>query len=62
MVMVSEGPATNVELGFHTDNAFGISVPDYVGLMCKYPAKEGGLSRFLQSPHSSLAYGKEVSV
>ena len=40
------GSATNVELGFHTDNAFGISVPDYVGLMCKYPAKEGGLSRF----------------
>lgn len=40
------GSATNVELGFHTDNAFGVSVPDYVGLMCKYPAKEGGLSRF----------------
>ena len=40
------GSATNVELVFHTDNAFGISVPDYVGLMCKYPAKQGGLSRF----------------
>lgn len=40
------GSATNVELVFHTDNAFGISVPDYVGLLCKHPAKEGGLSRF----------------
>ena len=40
------GSATNVELVFHTDNAFDISVPDYVGLMCKYPAKQGGLSRF----------------
>ena len=40
------GSATNVELVFHTDNAFGVRVPDYVGLMCKYPAIEGGLSRF----------------
>jgi len=40
------GSATNVELVFHTDNAFGIQVPDYVGLLCKYPAKSGGLSRF----------------
>ena len=40
------GSATSVELVFHTDNAFGISVPDYVGLLCKYPAKTGGLSRF----------------
>ena len=38
--------ATNVELVFHTDNAFGINVPDYVGLLCKHPAKAGGLSRF----------------
>jgi alpha-ketoglutarate-dependent taurine dioxygenase len=38
--------ATNVELVFHTDNAFGINVPDYVGLLCKSPAKSGGLSRF----------------
>jgi len=40
------GSATSVELVFHTDNAFGIQVPDYVGLMCRYPAKQGGLSRF----------------
>ncbi len=43
------GSATNVELVFHTDNAFGVRVPDYVGLMCKYPAKQGGLSRFCSS-------------
>tara|TARA_B100000989_G_C19526798_1_gene467340 strand:+ start:865 stop:1866 length:1002 start_codon:yes stop_codon:yes gene_type:complete len=50
------GSATNVELVFHTDNAFGISVPDYVGLMCKYPAKKGGLSRFcsLYTVHSRM--------
>ena len=40
------GSATNVELVFHTDNAFAIRVPDYVGLLCRYPAKTGGLSRF----------------
>ncbi len=40
------GSATNVELGFHTDNAFGMRVPDFVGLLCKYPAVSGGLSRF----------------
>ena len=40
------GSATSVELVFHTDNAFGVAVPDYVGLLCKHPAKAGGLSRF----------------
>jgi len=40
------GSATNVELVSHTDNAFGARVPDYVGLLCKYPAVSGGLSRF----------------
>jgi alpha-ketoglutarate-dependent taurine dioxygenase len=51
------GSATNVELVFHTDNAFGRRVPDYVGLLCKYPAVSGGLSRFcsLYSVHERLA-------
>ncbi len=40
------GSWTNVELNFHTDNAFGVMPPDYVGLFCKHPAKEGGISRF----------------
>ncbi len=50
------GSATNVELVFHTDNAFGKRVPDYVGLLCKYPAMSGGLSRFcsLYSVHDRL--------
>ncbi len=50
------GSATNVELVFHVDNAFGPVVPDYVGLLCKYPAAEGGLSRFcsLYSLHNRL--------
>ncbi len=37
---------TNVELLFHTDNAFGAAPPDYVALLCHYPAIEGGVSRF----------------
>lgn len=50
------GSATNVELVFHNDNAFGVRVPDHVGLLCEHPAKEGGLSRFcsLYSVHQRL--------
>lgn len=40
------GSHTNVELVFHTDNAFAKMVPDYVGLFCRFPAKQGGISRF----------------
>lgn len=40
------GSHTSVELVFHTDNAFARMVPDYVGLMCRYPAASGGVSRF----------------
>ena len=32
------GSTTNVELVFHNDNAFGLAVPDAVGLFCKRPA------------------------
>ena len=50
------GSWTNVELNFHTDNAFGKCPPDYVGLFCKHPAKEGGISRFcsLYAVHQRL--------
>ena len=50
------GSATNVELVFHVDNAFGVRPPDYVGLLCKHPALEGGLSRFcsLYTLHNRL--------
>ena len=41
------GSWTNVELVFHTDNAFGAVLPRYVGLMCIHPARQGGTSRFL---------------
>lgn len=40
------GSWTDVELYFHTDNAFGIAPPDYVSLLCINPAKKGGVSRF----------------
>lgn len=40
------GSVTTVELNFHTDNAFGQATPEYVGLFCRHPAKEGGVSRF----------------
>lgn len=50
------GSWTNVELNFHTDNAFGSAPPEYVGLYCKHPAKSGGISRFcsLYSIHNKL--------
>lgn len=50
------GSYTNVELVFHTDNAFGVAQPDTVGLLCLRPAKEGGISRFcsLLSVHQRL--------
>jgi len=52
----TRGSYTNVELMFHTDNAFGISLPDYVGLLCLHPALTGGVSRFcsLYSIHNKL--------
>lgn len=40
------GSHTAVELVFHTDNAFARMVPDHVGLLCRYPAVTGGISRF----------------
>ena len=50
------GSWTNVELAFHTDNAFGAALPRYVGLLCIRPALEGGTSRFcsLFSVHDRL--------
>ena len=40
------GSYTNVELLFHTDNAFAVLPPEYVALLCVRPALEGGVSRF----------------
>ena len=58
------GSHTSVELVFHTDNAFGISVPDYVGLLCVQPAKSGGVSRFcsLYTLHKRLLERSEKAL
>jgi len=50
------GSWTNVELSFHTDNAFAVAPPDYVGLLCINPAREGGISRFcsLYTVHNEM--------
>ena len=52
----TRGSYTSVELVFHTDNAFARMVPDYVGLLCRQPAKSGGISRFcsLYSVHQRM--------
>ena len=52
----TRGSRTSVELNFHTDNAFARMVPDYVGLLCRNPAKSGGVSRFcsLYSVHQRM--------
>ena len=59
------GSETNVELVFHTDNAFGRRVPDSVGLLCRNHSKSGGLSRFcnLYSLHNRMEdkYSKELA-
>jgi alpha-ketoglutarate-dependent taurine dioxygenase len=38
---------TNAESTFHTDNSFGDTVVDYVGLLCINPAKSGGESQIV---------------
>ena len=50
------GSWTNLELSFHTDNSFAVAPPDYVGLCCLMPAREGGISRFcsLYTVHNEM--------
>jgi alpha-ketoglutarate-dependent taurine dioxygenase len=36
---------TSYESSFHTDNSFGDTVLDYVGLLCLRPARSGGVSQ-----------------
>ena len=38
---------TNAESSFHTDNSFGLSVVDYVGLLCLQTARAGGVSQMV---------------
>jgi tRNA(Arg) A34 adenosine deaminase TadA len=48
---------TNVEQHFHNDNAFNGAPPDYVSLLCEWPAASGGVSRIvsLATVHNELA-------
>jgi len=47
---------TNAESTFHTDNSFGTSIVDYVGLLCLQAARQGGLSQVVSgySVHNEL--------
>lgn len=40
---------TNAESSFHTDNAFGRDIPDYVGLLCLATSKAGGFSQLISA-------------
>jgi alpha-ketoglutarate-dependent taurine dioxygenase len=54
---VAEGArfsVTNADTSFHTDNAFGMSVLDYVGLLCLQTARSGGVNQVV-SAYSALA-------
>jgi alpha-ketoglutarate-dependent taurine dioxygenase len=44
---------TSAESSFHTDNSFGATVLDYVGLLCLQPARSGGLSQVV-SGHTAV--------
>jgi alpha-ketoglutarate-dependent taurine dioxygenase len=44
---------TNYESSFHTDNSFGETIVDYVGLLCVQTAQVGGLSQVV-SGHAVL--------
>jgi alpha-ketoglutarate-dependent taurine dioxygenase len=47
---------TNIELQFHNDNAYNAAMPEFVGLLCVRPAREGGLSRVMSfaTAHNAL--------
>src|SRR3954471_25020042 len=38
---------TNIDLQFHNDNAYNFLMPQFVGLLCVRPAREGGMSRVM---------------
>src|SRR3954469_22727351 len=47
---------TNIELQFHNDNSYNFLMPEFVGLLCVRPAKEGGMSRVMSfaTAHNAL--------
>ncbi len=57
---------TNAESTFHTDNSFGPSILDYVGLLCIRTAKQGGRSQVVSgvTVHRELRdhYPEELAI
>jgi len=47
---------TNIDLQFHNDNSYNATMPEFVGLLCVRPAKDGGLSRVMSfaTAHNAL--------
>ncbi|MBO0735341.1 MAG: TauD/TfdA family dioxygenase [Alphaproteobacteria bacterium] len=47
---------TNIEIRFHNDNAYNVTPPDYVGLLCLRQAQSGGHSRVISfhTVHNAL--------
>ena len=47
---------TNIDLQFHNDNAYNATLPEFVGLLCVRPAREGGMSRVMSfaTAHNTL--------
>ncbi len=50
---------TRYESSFHTDNSFGDSVVDYVGLLCLKTARLGGVSQVVSGVKAALVLGQE---
>jgi len=47
---------TNIELQFHNDNSYNFTMPEFVGLLCVRPARDGGMSRVMSfaTAHNAL--------
>jgi alpha-ketoglutarate-dependent taurine dioxygenase len=59
---VSEGvrfSVTNAESSFHTDNSFGETVLDYVGLLCLKTARSGGVNQMVSGYAAYAILGRE---
>jgi alpha-ketoglutarate-dependent taurine dioxygenase len=50
---------TRYESSFHTDNSFGDSIIDYVGLLCLKTARSGGVSQVVSGVKAALVLGEE---
>jgi alpha-ketoglutarate-dependent taurine dioxygenase len=47
---------TNIDLQFHNDNSYNATLPEFVGLLCVRPARDGGMSRVMSfaTVHNAL--------